>query len=251
MSEETSAQNPAAVPPASDPAIPAPPAAPEGSGAPVNTVPPAYGAPVAPPAYGAPAAAQPQPVAPGAVAPGVQLPAAPAVPLPPENVLRGFLLSLVVVPVGIAIWLVVWNLGYIASIVALVIAFGAYFLYKKGSGGRISIRGALLVALVTVATIVLAFFAGQVSDVVTRISRSTGASWFEVLGWQGLGGEVVQTLTSPSFAPVVLGDAGMTALFGVIGCVGVIVTAFREAKAQRDADVAAARTPQVPPAPSA
>lgn len=233
MSEETSAQKPAD----------AVPAVPE----PVNPAPAAYGAPAAPEQPVAAGMPAPSPAVPGAVAPGVQLPAA-AVPLPPENVLRGFLLSLIVVPVGIAIWLIIWNLGYIASIVALVIAFGAYFLYKKGSGGRISIRGALLVALVTVVTIVVAFLVGILSDVVNAVAAGSGLGWTEVLATPGFGGYVMETLSSPQVAGAVLADAGLTALFGLLGCVGVIVSAFREAKAQSQVDAAAPQTPEAPTA---
>lgn len=174
-----------------------------------------------------------------------EVPAAPAAPLPPENVLRGFLVSLIVLPVGVVLWLIIWNLGYIASIVALGVAFGAYWLYKKGSGGRISLRGAIIVAIVSVVTIVLAFFIGVLSDIAGGIAAAVGLSWGEVVMTPGFLGYAFELLAAPENAGALASDGAMAAIFGALGCAGVLFTAFREAKAQGDP------TQPAPPAPPA
>ncbi len=63
----------------------------------------------------------------------------PALPLPGiraeslESTVRGTVFALAVIPVGVGLWLVLWNLGWMASIVAFVTAAGAARLYLAGS----------------------------------------------------------------------------------------------------------------------
>ncbi len=73
---------------------------------------------------------------------------------------RGTLLALLIIPAGIIAWVVLWQFGLIASIVALGIAIGALWLYRIGSGGRISRTGAIRVTIITVVTLLLAFLGG-------------------------------------------------------------------------------------------
>lgn len=157
--------------------------------------------------------------------------AVPVQPLPPEDLVRGLLLSLLAVPAGILAFVLIWNLGFIASIVGFGVAFAAFFLYRLGSGGRVSMRGAIVIALVTVVTLVLAFIAAEVSTVAGEIARVNQVSVVEVLTTPELFGFVVNVLTSPEVTGALLGDAAMTLLFGAIGCFTVLRGAFREAKA--------------------
>lgn len=141
--------------------------------------------------------------------------------------MRGFLFSLIAVPLGIILFVIIWNLGYVASIVGFAIAFGAFFLYKKGSGGRISIPGALIVSGVSLGTLAIAFIVAETGDL-----ASVGVSWADAA-------------QIPGFAGALLADVGLTALFGLIGCAAVLVTAFRESRAQ--AAQAALPTPPIQP----
>ena len=190
--------------------------------------PPADPSPAVPPPANLAPAAPAVPATPAASAGEADpvVPAAPPVVLPPENRVRGFLLSLIVLPLGIILFVIIWNLGYVASIVGFAIAFGAFFLYKKGSGGRISIPGALIVSAVSLGTLAIAFIVAETSDL-----ASVGVSWADAA-------------QIPGFAGALLADIGMTALFGLIGCAVVLVSAFRESRAQ------ATTAPAVPPAPS-
>jgi hypothetical protein len=154
-----------------------------------------------------------------------------APPLPPENLVRGLLLSLLAIPAGILVFVLIWNLGFIASIVGFGVAFAAFFLYRLGSGGRVSMRGAIVIALVTVVTLVLAFIAAEVFTVAGEIARVNDVPVTEVLTTPELLGFVVNVLTSPEVAGALAGDAVMTLLFGAIGCFAVLRGAFREAKA--------------------
>ena len=51
-----------------------------------------------------------------------------------ENVGRGVLFSLLAIPVGVAAAVLIWQLGFIASITSFAIAAGAAWLYTRGAG---------------------------------------------------------------------------------------------------------------------
>lgn len=183
--------------------VPTPPPAP---------VPPVPAAQPVPPAVGA------DPGQPAAADPLVPVvPAVAAEPLPPENVLRGSLLSLLAIPAGIIVFVLIWNLGFVSAIVGFGVALAASFLYRFGSGGRVSIRGAVTVTVVTVGTLVLAFLIAMAAD----ISRISGDS-------------LLESLFGPYLVPAIAAN-GLNALltigFGVLGCFTVLRNAFQQARA--------------------
>jgi len=163
--------------------------------------------------------------------PPIEATAVSAPVLPPENLVRGLLLSLFAVPAGILVFVLIWNMGFIASIVGFGVAFAAYFLYRLGSGGRVSIRGAIVVAAVTIVTLVLAFISAEVFTVAGEIARVNQIPVTEVLTSPELSGLIARTLTAPDVVGALMGDAAMTLLFGAIGCFAILRGAFREAKA--------------------
>jgi hypothetical protein len=174
-----------------------------------------------------------------------ETPVAVAPPLPPENLVRGLLLSLITIPVGIVVFSVIYNLGFIASIVALGVAFAAFFLYRLGSGGRVSMRGAVVVALVTIVTLVLAFIVAQYTVIAVALAGVWGISWVEVLTspeFPGIAGEI---LADPTVSGEVAGDAVFTFIFGLLGCGAILFNVFRAARAEQKAATAA---PEAPPA---
>jgi hypothetical protein len=75
--------------------------------------------------------------------------------LPSENFQRGVIFALIVLPLGILAWDVLWSVGFVASIVAFGVAWGAVRLYRIGSGGRITRNGAIAVTAITVVTLAL------------------------------------------------------------------------------------------------
>lgn len=80
-----------------------------------------------------------------------------------SHITRGLLLASLVIPVGIALWVILWQYGFIASIVAFGIAYAAVWLYKKGAGDTTRTAAPYLIALIVLA-VVLAFLGGMVSD---------------------------------------------------------------------------------------
>jgi len=77
---------------------------------------------------------------------------------------KGFALALLVVPATIVLWVVIWRMGFMASIVSLATAFGTVWLYQLGAGGTITKPAAFALFGVIIVSVVLAFLAGMASD---------------------------------------------------------------------------------------
>ena len=162
-------------------------------------------------------------------------PVAPVLPpvLPPENFVRGTLLALLAIPAGIIVFVLIWNLGFVSAIVGFAVAFAASFLYRFGSGGRVSIRGAVVVTAITVGTLVLAFLIAIASDI-SQIRHES----------------LLESLFGPYLLPAVGVNglnAVLTIVFGLLGCFAVLRTAFQQARAS-DAPPTLPPPPAAPPA---
>jgi hypothetical protein len=147
-----------------------------------------------------------------------------------ENVVRGAIFALLAVPVGVILWVVIWSLGVVSAIVAFVVAAGAAWLYRRGSGGRVSLSGALVISGVVLGTLLASFYFGIVSDWIRAVVEQTGLS-------------PIQALAAPAFWPSfnsVFGELlkadlpslGIALLFGVLGAFSVLRRAFASARAQ-------------------
>ena len=167
-----------------------------------------------------------------------ETPAAASPSLPSENVQRGTLVALLIIPAGIIVWVLLWRFGFIASIVAFGISLGALWLYRFGSGGRISRTGAIRVTIITIAALALSFFAGLVSDVVPLYASQRNI-------------DVVSALTSSEFWTFFnhalsnnIGNVAvpllLAAVFGVLGCFSVLRTAYRQTAPAAAPDAATA-----------
>ena len=154
-------------------------------------------------------------------------PAEPAV-LPAENVLKGTLFALLIIPAGVFAWGLVAAFGYISWIVGAGIVFGALALYRYGSGGRISYGGAARVSVVMLITLGLSFIAGFVTPQWSYFSRALSTGRF----FEGLAATIGRNGENAVF------DILAVVVFAVIGVVVAFRTAAQQAK-------------QLPPAPAA
>ena len=172
----------------------------------------------------------------------------PAEHQPAENVARGTLFALVAVPAGVIVWVVLWNFGFIASIVGFGVAYAAMFLYRFGSGGVLSRTGALRVALVTIGTLLIAFFGGVVSDVLGVWTAETGEGVLAGLVSPDFWTAFQQIIALDGVAASYLPDFGLALLFGALGCFGLLRRAFRSTAPAVPAAPFAATTPVAPSA---
>ncbi len=165
--------------------------------------------------------------------------------LPHENALRGTLMALLIIPAGIIVWvlLVLWQFGLIASLVALGIAIGALWLYRMGSGGRISRAGAVRVTVITIVALLVAFLSGLVADVLPIYANQRNLNLVSALPsgdfWQFLGRAVSNNLGDVVIQLVI------ALIFGALGCFTVLRTAFVQIRAI-EAGSAAGTTPDRP-----
>lgn len=146
-----------------------------------------------------------------------------------ENILLGTLLALVAIPVGIVAWVFVWSLGYIAAIVAAGIALLVMFMYRLGAK-RISIIGVIIIAVISLATVVIAFYAGLVHDYTSAVSNMYGLSYWQVLTTPGFLSDAMSLVTMPEVFAEVQGDFWMSLGFGALGVLPAVMAAFRESK---------------------
>jgi hypothetical protein len=157
-----------------------------------------------------------------------ETPAAETTSLPSENVPRGTLLALLIIPAGILAWVLLWQFGLVASIVAFGISLGALWLYRFGSGGRISRTGAIRVTIITVVALVLSFVAGLVSDVLPMYANQRNLDYVSALTsgefWTFFSHALSNNFENIA-APLVI-----AALFGLLGCFSVLRTAFRQTR---------------------
>lgn len=163
----------------------------------------------------------------------------PALPLPAvrpeslESAVRGTVFALAVVPLGVGLWLVMWKLGWMGSIVAFVTAAGAARLYVAGStaggGGAITRRGAWVVVGVTLATVLLSFMGSIWLDLAEYLGASPLALLFEPRAWDLLGYNLGN---NPQLVEDLRGEFLMALLFSALGCFFTLRQLF--ARSRRD-----------------
>jgi hypothetical protein len=146
---------------------------------------------------------------------------------PVEDINRGTLLALVAIPVGIIAFVIIWNLGFIASIVTLGVAYLAIFLYQRGSGGTIGRAGAVRVAIITIVTICLSIFAGIVSSVAIGFGEAAGISPFAAIADPQFGTIFSATMADTEVQGELVKSVLIALAFGALGCFFVLRSVFR------------------------
>lgn len=116
---------------------------------------------------------------------------------------RGLALSLLVIPPAVVAWVLLWQVGIASSIVAWLAAVGAGWLFKKGSGGVVSRRGAWALTAVIVGMVVLCV--------------AVAVAWDVALGR-------LQFTDVATDAPRWLTALVIGVVFGVLGIVPVLLT---------------------------
>ena len=144
---------------------------------------------------------------------------------PVEIVSRGILFSLAAVPLGMAVAVLIWELGFVASISSFVIAGAAAALYTKGAT-RTPNRGLVPLVLVVLGGVVLSFFAVVTADLVDFYNTPQGQS----VGYPS----VVDFVSANLFTGNVLSSYGSQAvMFVLFAALGVFGTVRRLVRARQ------------------
>jgi hypothetical protein len=158
---------------------------------------------------------------------------------PPENVQRGIAVALVVLPLGIIAWDLLWSFGIVASIVAFGVAWAALRLYRLGSNGPFSRTGAVAVLVITVVTLVLAYISGFAVALMPSYSQVTGGTVADALVDGRFWEQVFAAIADPSRTVQLV----LAIVFGAIGCARILLAAFRRTRTRPEP------TPTAGPAP--
>ena len=136
-----------------------------------------------------------------------------------EIVPRGILWSLGAIPLGMAATVIIWKLGFVASITSFLMAGGAAFLYTRGARSAPR-RGLVPLVGVIVVGVVACFFAIVAADLSEVYYSPVGQS----LGYPSVVGFVSNNL----FNTAVLGHYGMDlVMFFAFAALGVFSTLRR------------------------
>lgn len=131
-----------------------------------------------------------------------------------ENVARGALFALAALPIGVALWLVIWSFGWMSSLVTFAAAAMAARFYVLGAGG-LSRKGVWVVAGITAATAILSFVAGVWFDAAKYINSQPLSLIASSEPWDLISYNLAH---NPNFVKSYMGDFSMALLFGALGC---------------------------------
>jgi hypothetical protein len=152
-----------------------------------------------------------------------------------ENVIGGTLFSLLAVPLGVVILVLLSSIGFVASIVGYVVAFCAVWLYRRGSGGVISRVGAWAVTAVVFGTLILGIWISMV------VTYARGIGHLSNLGLPGFWPQF-----GADFSANVKADLPFIALvllFGLIGSFRTLRRAFMTARVTGNQPTALGQVP--------
>jgi len=170
------------------------------------------------------------------------------------DVQRGTVFALVAVPAGIIAYVALYEVGFIASVVAFGVAWLATLLYRYGSGQEVNRTGAVRVAIITLATIVAAIAAGIIWDVAGLVADDYSTSPFTELTSPDFWPYLVYDLSDWEYFRQYIPDILIGLLFGIIGCFSTLRAAFGRPGSRRRHEPPTAtpnETPQTPTRPDA
>lgn len=144
---------------------------------------------------------------------------------PAENLVRGALFALIAIPAGVIVFDILWNIGFIASIVTYGTAVLAVWLYRKGAGGIMTRNGVWVIVGILVVTVVLSFIVALLSEFTLAVVKETGLSPTAVLANPDFGR--VFNLALPELLKSDALYFGLAILFAGLGAFRTIRRAFQ------------------------
>ena len=145
-----------------------------------------------------------------------------------ERVGRGLALALLVIPAGVIVWTVLWNIGFVASIVSWGVAAGAVWLYRVGSKARVTREAFWGIIVVVVVTVILSLLAGIFTDLVNAVGIPLGDALTRPTVWQLFADNIFgNPKIWQSYFPQVM----LALLFAALGCFTTMRRLSRESRA--------------------
>ncbi len=135
---------------------------------------------------------------------------------PTERVLPGLMAAALVIPAGMVVAGIIWELGFVAALSSLLMSLGAVVAYRRAAGTAPR-KGALPLVLVIglgVAASFLACLALDLNAVYATVGASAGS---------GRVGFITDNLFSLTFLRPYLFEALLFAAFGVVGAARIVI----------------------------
>jgi hypothetical protein len=148
-------------------------------------------------------------------------------PSPVEHVGRGAVAALLVVPLGVTAWVLIANVGIFVSIISFAVAWGAFSLYRLGAGGVISRKGAVVVTIITLGTVLLSIFATIVAEVAIGLGKIAGVSPFAALLDDQFWPTFNHLMAVPEVQSGLVPDVLIGLAIGILGCFSTLRNALR------------------------
>jgi len=148
---------------------------------------------------------------------------------PEQNVVRGGLLALLVIPVGVIIFSLLSSIGFVASITGFVIAFGAVWLYRKGAGGIVTRAGAWVVTAIVIVTLLISFYVSMVVEFATAVAKSGTDNGLTITAWDVFNKAQFWPTFNENFGEIFNSNALFFVLalaFGILGAFRTLRGAF-------------------------
>ncbi len=146
---------------------------------------------------------------------------------PREDVGRGALFALAALPIGVTLWMAIWSLGWMSSLVTFAAAVMAAKFYVAGAGA-LSRKGVWIVVGVTVVTALSSFVGGVWLDAVQFLGREPLAMVMNSEPWALMANNLAY---NPEFISGYMKDFLLALLFGALGCFFTLRQMFTATKA--------------------
>jgi hypothetical protein len=144
---------------------------------------------------------------------------------------KGLLLALLAIPIGIVLWVILWNFGFIASIVSFAIAWLAVYFYKLGSKQNVSRKAAPYLLAIVLVGVALAFLSGIALDALRAYIQDTDLSDLDALFMADYWAFFFENLfTNGELWSIYAVDLVISVAFGILGCFGIIKSLFSSNK---------------------
>jgi hypothetical protein len=151
-----------------------------------------------------------------------------------EHVAKGILASLGAIVAGVVLWVILWRMGFVASIVSFAIAWLAIKLYGLGAG-MVTRSSAKYIVAVSIVGVALSFLAGLVSDGADVFADGTKLSLWNTFTAGDFWSFIWANFQSAELWKSYTGDIAMAALFAALGMFWTLKDLFKPAKPAAEA----------------
>ena len=140
---------------------------------------------------------------------------------------KGLAYALLSIPVGMILWVIIWQMGFIASISSFAIAWLAIYLYRVGARSSVTRKVLPYLIAIIVVGVVLSFIAGMASDAVDFYNNKNSLSGMGTIFSGDFWSFFFDNLfNNPDLWASYTSDIIMSVVFAAIGLYGIVRDLF-------------------------